>query len=472
MKINRILLLAAAMTFICSCEDAYQYPEWIWNDGTEEPAVPEGPDDPDDPGTPDDSKPRYVWIDASANFSDYANSQENIAADLQKIKDAGFTDIIVDVRPTSGNVLFSSASGTPLTRIDAWTSNGYVWLERTETFDYLQAFIDAGHALGLGVNASINTFVGGYLCPYGLGSDGMLFDDPSRKDWATSINAGSGIVNTMDLLDDTSDYGAKFLNPADDEVQEYVLGLLADLAAYDVDGIILDRCRYDDYGLMSDFSDISREKFEEYAGKTVENWPDDIFAPGTTELSWPVSDNVKLWLEFRAKVIHDFIEKAAQKVHSVNPDVRFGAYVGAWYSSYYTSGVNWASPQYDPSAEYSWASANYKDYGYADHCDFMFLGAYASADNIYGTGEWTMQGFCEQGRELLKGDTVFAGGPDIGNSSGWTDGGQAALIPDAIDACITPSDGFFVFDLCHIKMYDYWDAFKQGFDKYLSSAGQ
>ena len=200
MKINRILLLAAAMTFICSCEDAYQYPEWIWNDGTEEPAVPEDPDDPDDPGTPDDSKPRYVWIDASANFSDYANSQENIAADLQKIKDAGFTDIIVDVRPTSGNVLFSSASGTPLTRIDAWTSNGYVWLERTETFDYLQAFIDAGHALGLGVNASINTFVGGYLCPYGLGSDGMLFDDPSRKDWATSINAESGIVNTMDLL--------------------------------------------------------------------------------------------------------------------------------------------------------------------------------------------------------------------------------------------------------------------------------
>ena len=48
-------------------------------------------------------------------------------------------------------------------------------------------------------------------------------------------------------------------------------------------------------------------------------------------------------------------------------------------------------------------------------------------------------------------------------------GGQAAKIPDAIDACINNSDGFFAFDLCHIKMYDYWNAFKTGFDNYLES---
>ena len=132
--------------------------------------------------------------------------------------------------------------------------------------------------------------------------------------------------------------------------------------------------------------------------------------------------------------------------------------------------MNWASPKYDTAAAYPlWASADYHTYGYADHTDFMFLGAYASTSSIYGSGEWTMQGFCEQGRTLLQGDVPFAGGPDIGNSTGWTDGGQAALIPDAIDACITASDGFFVFDLCHIKMYDYWAAFKQGFDEYLST---
>ena len=38
--------------------------------------------------------------DIFANFPDYANSKENIAKDMEKIKAAGFTDIIVDVRPT------------------------------------------------------------------------------------------------------------------------------------------------------------------------------------------------------------------------------------------------------------------------------------------------------------------------------------------------------------------------------------
>lgn len=465
-----ILILAAATAFIAaSCSDKSEEILWNpeWNEGNGDDDEPDEPDPEEPEGIT--GKPRYVWIDAAANFEDYANSEDNIKADMQKIKDAGFTDVIVDVRPTSGDVLFKSTTADPLKKVDAWGTGGYKWLERTATFDYLQAFIDAGHETGLRVNASINTFVGGYLCPYSLGYDGMLFREPERKDWATSINAADGITNTMDLMDDSSDYGPKFLNPANEDAQEYVLDIIGELAAYDIDGIVLDRCRYDDYGLMSDFSDISRKQFESYASITVENWPDDIFEPGTDELEWAATEMQKLWLEFRVKVIHDFIVKAEKKVHSVNPDTRFGVYVGAWYSTYYTSGVNWASPDYDTSAHYWWASENYKDYGYADHCDFMFLGAYASTSSIYGSGEWTMQGFCEQGRELLMGDTVFAGGPDIGNSTGWTEGGQAALIPDAVDACITPSDGFFVFDLCHIKMYDYWDAFKQAFDEYLST---
>lgn len=193
-------------------------------------------------------------------------------------------------------------------------------------------------------------------------------------------------------------------------------------------------------------------------------------APGTTALGSKAGETVKKWLEFRASVIHDFVAEASDAVHRINKDIRFGVYVGAWYSTYYTSGVNWASPKYDPKADgYFWASANYKNCGYADHCDFMFLGAYAGADSIWGSGEWTMQGFCKQGRSLLKGDVKFCGGPDIGNSPGWTNGGQASKIPDSIKACINEGDGFFVFDLCHIKMYDYWDAFKKGFDDYLKT---
>ena len=314
----------------------------------------------------------------------YENCRENIAADLAKIKETGFTDVIVDVRPSLGDVLFNSTVADPLTRVDAWADAGYVWLERTADFDYLQAFIDEGHKLGLRVNASINTFAGGYLCPYGLGSDGMLFRDADKKDWATVINAADGLVNTMDLLDDTSDYGAKFMNPANDDVQAFVLQLLRDLAKYNLDGIVLDRCRYDDYGLMSDFSDVSRAKFEEYIGETVPNFPADIMAPGTEELPAEADQPAyfKKWLEFRAKVIHDFMVDARDAIKSVNDTIRFGAYVGAWYSTYYTSGVNWASPKYDTAAHYpEWATEDYHTYGYADHTDFMFLGAYASTSD-------------------------------------------------------------------------------------------
>ena len=441
-----LLLTFCGMVAITSCsDDSDGIPGWPWNDNSTE-----GPENPD----VTEIKPRYVWIDAAANFPDYANNKENISTDMVKVKNAGFTDIIVDVRPTTGDVLFNTTAVDQVKRMDVWGSSGYVYYERTETWDYLQAFIDAARSQGLKVHASVNTFVGGYLCPYNLGSDGILFRDDSKKEWASVANLADGLTNTMDLLNDETDYGAKFLNPA----------------KYDLDGIILDRCRYDDYGLESDFSAVSKQKFEEYIGETVAHFPEDIMAPGTDEIPSDQPAYFKKWLEFRVKVIHDFIVKAREKVKSVNSEINFGVYVGAWYSSYYTSGVNWASPKYDTSAYYpKWATADYKNYGYADHLDYIFLGAYASVDKIYGSGEWTMEGFCKNGRELLKGDVPFSGGPDIGNGTGWTNGGQAAKIPDAIDACINNSDGFFAFDLCHIKMYDYWNAFKTGFDNYLES---
>lgn len=463
--IHRIII--NVMAFGClvafgGCSDSDSTPEWPWEEGedggTEEPA---------------EEKPRYIWIDAAANFPDYANSKENIARDLAKAKEAGFTHIVVDVRPTMGDVLFQTSVVDQVKKLDVWSSNGYVYHERTETWDYLQAFIDAGHALGLKINAGINTFVGGNLYPYGLGQQGMLFRDSSKKSWATTLNLEAGLTNVMDLnetTDPSNSYGTKFLNPANDDVQKFLLNMLGDLAKYDLDGIFLDRGRYDDFA--SDFSEESRIKFETYIGETVTNFPDDIIVPGTKYYPLPstMPKHFKKWMEFRAKVIHDFIAKARDKVKSVQPNMTFGVYVGGWYSTYYEVGVNWASPKYDPSSQYpTWASAQYKNYGYADLLDFMLIGAYASVDRIYGNGEWTMQGFCKNAQKLLMNDVKFAGGPDVGNGSGWTEGGQIAKIPQTVDACIHAGDGYFVFDMIHVKKYNYWDGFKRGFDDYLDS---
>ena len=435
---------------------------------------PDPEPDPDPDPTPFEGKARYIWIDAGGNFQDYANSQSKIAEDVKKIKETGFTDLIVDVRPTNGTVLYNTTQGTPLSKIDVWTSSGYKWVSRWASFDYLQAFIDAAHDNGLRINASINTLVGGYLCPYGLGSDGPIYSNPEMKAWASVVNTADGLVNSVDLTDYENDYGARFFSPANPDAQAYALSLIEDLARYDLDGIVLDRCRYDDHSLQSDFSDESRKQFEEYIGKTLTNWPGDVMKAGQSSFGNSLTTIQKQWLSFRVKTIHDFIVKAERKVHAVNADIRFGVYVGGWYSSYYYSGVNWASPSYDPKADgYRWADADYKNYGFADHLDFMFIGAYAGADSIYGSTEWTMQGFCRQAGDLLKGDVVYSGGPDIGNATGFEKGGQGSLMPSIVDACINSStDGMFIFDLCHIKMYDYWDDVKNAFDKYLATLNQ
>ena len=500
MKILRNILFILSLTLFICCEDVKEYP-WndAWNESeqtepekpedsestddkeetedpgnSDDPENPENPDDPENPGDAEDpqdppveknAKARMVWIDAAANFKDYANSQAQIDSDMQRLKETGFTGVVVDVRPTNTGVLFKSSVESALTRVDAWVTGGYKWVNRTESFDYLQAFIDAGKKHGLDVYASINTMVGGCNLPYGLGKVGILYDDSSKRSWANVINTADGLVNTLDM----SGSGTKFLNPANDEVVNYLLNLLAELASYNITGIILDRCRYDDNDLLSDFSEVSREKFEEYIGGPVTTWPINF-----TKNSWGgLTDVTTLhaqWLAFRAKNIHDFIEKASAKVHSVNPDIRFGAYVGGWYSTYFNSGVNWASPNYNAKNSYSWAIEDYSRFGYADHCDIMIIGAYASTESVYGSGEWTMQGFCKQAERLFAGDVPFVGGPDIGNSTGFPNGGQGHLMPSIVDACINAStEGMFFFDLCHIKMYDYWDDIKKGIDQYLES---
>ena len=425
------------------------------------------------PPTPTTSqpKPRYLWIDAPANFSRFADSKENIREDLQKAKDAGITDIVVDVRPYTGDILFASTHGDAVKQLDYWEGTSYKYYSRTATWDYLQAFIDIGHETGLRVNAAFNTFVGGCMNNYGLGGQGMLFRNKGRKSWASTYNLTTGLTNGMDLPAEAPNYYAtRFLNPNNDSVQAYILDLIGDLARYQVDAIFLDRCRYDN--LLADFSDDTREKFMAYMktmGISTLSFPGDVAMPGADDVSGqPVY--FKHWLAFRAKTIYDFIGKVVARVRSVNSNVKVGVYVGAWYSTYYEVGVNWASRNYNPAADYpTWANDDYQQYGFANRLDYMLLGCYAPASAVYGTTEWTMQGFCSQAAAKLKGDVKFAGGPDVGNADGFAQDSRPTAVTQSVDACINAADGYFIFDMVHIRQHNYWDALKQGIDKYLNS---
>jgi uncharacterized lipoprotein YddW (UPF0748 family) len=444
------IMLVPLMLSSMSCDKNDETkPGWEWDDNEE------------------DSKPRVLWIDAAANFIDFANSKDNILRDLQLAKDAGFTSVVVDVRPTTGDVLFNTDVVEQVQWLGAWLTEGYSKVERTATWDYLQAFIDAGDEVGLKVYAGINTMVGGNTTS--LGSEGVLFRDQEKEEWATQLLTETGIKSTMEI----GGTGAKFFNPVRDDVQNYICDMLEDLAAYEgLEGIILDRGRFD--GLDSDFSSYTKDKFENYLGYSIQNFPEDVMAAGTTPGNLPSStpEYFKKWLEFRVMVMHDFFEKAAERVRSVNPDIKFGVYVGGWYSTYYGVGVNWASPDYNTASDYpAWATSEYDNYGYADIMDIILIGAYASPTRVYGTTEWTIQGFCSQAMDKIKGDAAVVGGPDVGNGEWATAGDEVTdnAIIESVDAVMDVCDGYFLFDMIHLKQKDQWDAVKEGIDNVISN---
>ena len=412
-------------------------------------------------GCREQQKAKIVWIEAGASSEYYFESEENIAIDCKRIKEAGFTDIVVDVRPTSGDVLFKSRVAPELRQVPRAGKGGHKYVPRQSTFDYLEAFIDAGHKAGLKVHAGVNMMVGGWWSE-SAGPEGMVYDHPERKDWcAVDLLADGTLVNFMD---NREKIGGRFLDPANREVQQFLLTMLEDLAAYDgLDGIVLDRCRYDDYAMDAGYTPAAYEGFTAYLGRTPERWPALSHGPGHVFLDWDPDELDVQWLTYRCKVIHDFVKEAVQTVHAKAPKIKLGVYVGAWFSEYYRSGVNWTSPKYDLAKEektFWWATPEYQATGFADLVDFMILGAYGPADKIHGDGEWTMEGFAKLGRKRLCGDVPFAIGPDIGNGKGFQQGGREDVLPEIAETLLAESDGLFIFDLCYIRKFNYWDIFQ------------
>ena len=143
--IKYLFTFLAISSIAVSCSKDDPDPWWNNKDNPDKPAPTPDPDpEPEVPA----EKPRFMWIDAPANFPRFADSQENIAKDLKKAYDSGITDVVVDIRPYTGDILFASSTGDPMVRIDVW-DNGYHFYNRTATWDYLQTFIDKGHEISV-----------------------------------------------------------------------------------------------------------------------------------------------------------------------------------------------------------------------------------------------------------------------------------------------------------------------------------
>ncbi|GHS91684.1 hypothetical protein FACS1894203_2880 [Bacteroidia bacterium] len=400
-----------------------------------------------------------LWVDATANFSRLSNHTDSIVKYVAMAKEAGFTDLVVDVRPISGEVMYSSTIASQLKEWKGFT--------RTATFDYLNAFITAAKSNGLNVYVSINTFTGGHLYSpfWEQANNGMrqvlaiLHPDWISKSYVWTGSAGK-IESMWTYYGGRGSKTAAFLNPLNQEACAYILSIINEIVTkYDVRGIVLDRGRFD--SLESEFSDVTRTAFENYVGTIMTKWPDDVF-------QWTGSGvkvegaYYKKWLEFRASVIYNFLKDAKAVAKASGKE--FATYVGAWYSTYYNEGVNWASQTYDPSLKYSWATVDYKKYGYAEELDFIMTGCYSGT--VSGVNN-----YITQAQEAVKNVIPIATGlyvDDYVTIEKTGAGKGKTAFYDCLVAGRKGTKNIMVFDMVHLnnELYEngstpkYWNVVK------------
>ncbi len=436
---------------------------------------------------PAHQKPITVWFDATANWTRLGTA-EQVGAIMDKCVEAGVDVVVIDVKPISGYVLYNSALAPHMTE---WKG-----VRRDGSFDLLDAACREGHRRGLRVFASVNVFAEGHYGAAGIvPKHGTVLSNPERKSWLSVDYVVLQGDSAPQLLpaDQVNRGHAIFVSATNPEVVGYELALVDEICRYPIDGISLDRLRFS--GITADFSPWARRSFEAYLGRRVEHWPEDIYtykrvrqtesalapspadAPDSGERAargmstdWDREPGplYKEWLVWRAKTIRDLLLRFKGAALAANPRAAFTVYTGSWYPDYYNEGVNWASPHYDPSADYEWAAPNYQQTAYAHLLDALYSGWYytrlteeeARADNQAAWG--SIEGASNLIARVVRGDCPVYGGLYLF---------QYKDKPELFQKCMRRtydlSDGLMLFDLVYLEEYSWWDLVKTTFPERL-----
>lgn len=415
------------------------------------------------------TKPLYMWFDCEANFQ-RLSYPDSIAYYLDKLQKTGFTDVVVDMKSIMGEVLYDSKIAPYM---GEW--NGQ---KRERDYDMLGIFIEEGKKRGIRVHASMNIFAGGH----NFHDRGIIYGEhaqwQSQNYWIDTI---------MPISQMKWNYNG-MLNPALPEVREYQISILKEITSKypHLNGLILDRGRFD--GITSDFSQQSKKIFEDYAGIIVENYPNDILFWTKDEAGndiWNRGKHFNKWIEWRSMIIHDFFKDARQAVKGINSNILFGDYTGGWYPSYYETGVNWASENYDPSLEYDWATPDYKKSGYAELLDIYLSGLYfyeVTMAEVEKMNEKEMgnRGEAAMGRgreywysvegcgKLVKKVTMDVV-PVTGTIYVDQYKNNKEQFKKAVSMALRSTDGLGVFDIVHIINKNWWDVLAAGIDDGLKT---
>lgn len=384
-------------------------------------------------------KPKMLWFDAEANFTRFA-SQDSIRYYLDRTVEAGFNQIVVDVRPISGDVLYKSDFLEPLTVIGSDTVR--------RDWDYLQFFLDQARERNLKVTVSTMIFPAGFPSL----RQGVAYTDPALEGRTCIEYLPEGM---KDIRDDPSKVAA-FLNPVLPENQEYALRFVRELLTkYRFDGYALDYCRFPD--AASDFSPATREAFEAYIGHKVTAWPADIFtyAPDGSRIP---GRYYKPWWEFRSTVIRDFIARVRASVNELQPGVKLEYWAASWLHAIYGNGQNWASPRskfYERHLD-DWAAPTYGKTGFADQLDVFITGTYLERVRGMEDPESIEYGLARSAEDV-DGDCAVYGSLYAQN--------HLEEFEEAVWLCLDRTEGVMVFDIVQVIENDLWDAIRRGIER-------
>jgi len=321
-----------------------------------------------------------LWVDQGTNIFKLQTS-DNIRDMLLKAKDAGVTAIALDVKGVEGFANYKKNDLTGRPHVSQMTAPSRAGAN--PNLDMLEEFIRHGKPLGIKIHAAFNVFAEGSPAhnEYGLLNQHL--------DWEEHVFRPEDGGQILRLRESnyykTGKSLVAFVNPANDDVRAFQLKNMEEVIKnYDVDGVVLDRTRYDNE--TADFSPLTRGKFEAFLaarGKQLNNWPADVFTyVNNVRQPGPLLND---WWEFRSQTIKTFTDEVRKLTDRYTAlkgrKIQSSAYVGSWFETYYLNGVHWGSPnfKYDSRLRFpadSLYTDSYAQTGYTGNLDFLMIGTY------------------------------------------------------------------------------------------------
>ncbi len=381
-----------------------------------------------------------VWVEINANR--YRITDKNKMEEVfKKLNKSGIGTVLLSVKDTTGFGIYKSKYVPHYSKIN----------DLFEDFDYLAYYIDLAKKYDLRVIPSIDVFAEGSIKnPNSLSKSVsnpefetvLYLVDKDDKPYFKRISENMENLYTEGLVEN---YFASFVNPIREDVREYELNIIKEIASnYDVEGICLDRVRFVGFG--ADFSEYSKTKFQEFIGTNDFVFPDDIM-----KLHYEKDKKVQKimgkyyseWQCFRAHYLKKFIIDVKKALDKEN--VKLWDYTGNWYYQYDDVAANWASCQ-NLSINYPGVdNASYAKEGYAEYIDVLLSGTYYKSPEAIKYG-------IEVAKKVTCNKTEVYGSVGL-----WEFSKEKELAEKCFDASIINSNGCMIFDLCYLDDYDYYD---------------